>query len=65
MYLLKDDTARIIFAHRDEDPDSEEDMRWHGSESRGVKFIYLLNAVVKPEITGNIMTRDLLHDKVC
>ena len=61
---FQDDTARIIYAYRDEDPEDENDLRWHGTEGRGVKFLYLLNAVTKPDLSGNIMTRDMLQTNV-
>ena len=61
---FQDDTARIIYAYRDEDPEDENDFRWHGTEGRGVKFVYLLNAVTKPDLSGSIMTRDMLQTNV-
>lgn len=61
---FQDDTARIIYAYRDEDPEDENDFRWHGTEGRGVKFLYLLNAVTKPDLSGSIMTRDMLQTNV-
>jgi hypothetical protein len=30
----------------------------------GVKFLYLLNAVTKPDLSGSIMTRDMLQTNV-
>ncbi|XP_052095209.1 DBH-like monooxygenase protein 1 homolog [Mytilus californianus] len=58
-YKISDDTVRIIYAHSEDDPNDENDLRWHGTEGRGVKFMYLLNAVTKPDLSGNIITRDM------